>query len=75
MTIDSKNNLIILTADEGMVFRCKTDGNILTKQLFLGCEDKYENYEEISEELAYETESVALQGNEEEKEEDQAHRI
>ncbi len=70
MTIDSKNNLIILTADEGMVFRNKADGNILTKQLFLGCEDKYENYEEISEELAYETESVALQDNEEEKEED-----
>lgn len=65
MTIDSKNNLIILTADEGMVFRCKTDGNILTKQLFLGCEDKYENYEEINEESAYETESVTLQGDEE----------
>lgn len=67
MTIDSKNNLIILTADEGMVFRNKVDGNILTKQLFLGCKDKYENYEEISEELAYETESVALQGDEEEE--------
>lgn len=70
MTIDSKNNLIILTADEGMIFRNKTDGNILTKQLFLGCKDKYENYEEINEELAYksdETESVTLQNEEKEE--------
>lgn len=69
MVIDSKNNMIILTAEDGMIFRSKLDGTILTKQLFLGCKDKYENYEEISEEEAYETEteSDALQ-NEEEKE-------
>lgn len=67
MVIDSKNNMIILTAEEGMVFRSKLDGTILTKQLFLGCKDKYENYEEISEEEAYETEteSDALQDEEE----------
>ena len=67
MTIDTKNNLIILTADEGMVFRSKIDGTVLTKQLFLGCKDKYENYEEISEDEAYEadkTESVTLQDEE-----------
>ena len=67
MVIDSKNNMIILTAEEGMVFRSKLDGTVLTKQLFLGCKDKYENYEEISEEEAYETEteSDALQDEEE----------
>ena len=62
MIIDSKNNMIILTAEEGMIFRRKIDGTILTKQLFLGCNDRYENYEEISEVEAYaETESDALQ--------------
>ena len=69
MVIDSKNNIIVLTAEEGMIFRSKLDGTVLTKQLFLGCKDKYENYEEISEEEAYETEteteSDALQDEEE----------
>lgn len=67
MVIDSKNNMIILTAEDGMIFRSKLDGTVLTKQLFLGCKDKYENYEEISEEEAYETEteSDALQDEEE----------
>lgn len=65
MVIDSKNNMIILTAEDGMVFRSKLDGTVLTKQLFLGCKDKYENYEEISEEEACETESDALQDEEE----------
>lgn len=65
MVIDSKNNMIILTAEDGMVFKSKIDGTILTKQLFLGCKDKYENYEEISEEEAYETESDTLQDEEE----------
>ena len=61
MIIDSKNNMIILTAEDGMVFRSKIDGTILTKQLFLGCNDKYENYDEVSEEEVYETESDTLQ--------------
>lgn len=67
MVIDSQNNIIVLTAEEGMIFRSKLDGTVLTKQLFLGCKDKYENYEEISEEEAYETEteSDALQDEEE----------
>ena len=65
MIIDNKNNMIILTAEEGMIFRSKIDGTILTKQLFLGCNDKYENYEEISEVEAYaEAESNALQDEE-----------
>ena len=62
MVIDSKNKMIILTAEDGMLFRSKIDGTILTKQLFLGCNDKYENYDEISEEEAYaETESDTVQ--------------
>ena len=62
MVIDSKNKMIILTAEEGMVFRSKIDGTILTRQLFLGCNDRYENYDEVSEEEAYaETESDTLQ--------------
>ena len=62
MIIDSKNNMIILTAEDGMLFRSKIDGTILTKQLFLGCNDKYENYDEVSEEEAYaEAESDTVQ--------------
>ena len=66
MIIDSKNNMIILTAEDGMLFRSKIDGTILTKQLFLGCNDRYENYEEISEEEAYE-DGVTLQDEEQEE--------
>ena len=62
MVIDSKNKMIILTAEDGMLFRSKIDGTILTRQLFLGCNDRYENYDEVSEEEAYaETESDTLQ--------------
>ena len=67
MVIDSKNKMIILTAEEGMVFKSKIDGTILTRQLFLGCNDRYENYEEISEEEAYETESDTLQDEQQEE--------
>ena len=66
MIIDSKNKMIILTAEEGMVFKSKIDGTILTRQLFLGCNDKYENYEEISEEEAYE-DGVTLQNEQQEE--------
>ena len=66
MVIDSKNKMIILTAEEGMVFKSKIDGTILTKQLFLGCNDKYENYDEISEEEAYE-DGVTLQNEQQEE--------
>ena len=66
MIIDSKNNMIILTAEDGMLFRSKIDGTILTKQLFLGCNDKYENYDEVSEEEVYETESDTVQEKTEE---------
>ena len=62
MIIDSKNNMIVLTAEDGMLFRSKIDGTILTKQLFLGCNDKYENYDEVSEEEVYaETEGNTVQ--------------
>ena len=62
MIIDSKNNMIVLTAEDGMLFRSKIDGTILTKQLFLGCNDKYENYDEVSEVEAYaETEGDTVQ--------------
>ena len=66
MVIDSKNKMIILTAEEGMVFKSKIDGTILTRQLFLGCNDRYENYEEISEEEAYE-DGITLQNEEQEE--------
>ena len=66
MIIDCKNNMIILTAEDGMLFRSKIDGTILTKQLFLGCNDKYENYDEVSEEEVYEMESDTLQEKTEE---------
>lgn len=66
MVIDSKNKMVILTAEEGMVFKSKIDGTILTRQLFLGCNDRYENYEEISEEEAYE-DGVTLQNEQQEE--------
>ena len=66
MVIDSKNKMIILTAEDGMLFRSKIDGTILTKQLFLGCKNKYENDDEVSEEEVYETESDTLQEKTEE---------
>ena len=65
MIIEAKNEFVILTAEEGMVFKSKLNGDILTKKLYLGCNDTADNYEEISEVEAYaETESDALQNEE-----------
>lgn len=62
MIIEAKNGFVILTAETGMVFRNKFSGDILTKKLYLGCNDTADNYEEISEEDAYaETESNTVQ--------------
>ena len=62
MTIEAKNGFVILTADEGMIFKSKLNGDILTKKLYLGCNDSADNYEEISEVDAYaEAESDTIQ--------------
>ena len=62
MIIEAKNGFIILTAETGMVFKSKLNGDILTKKLYLGCNDSADNYEEISEVEAYaETESDTVQ--------------
>ena len=53
MIIEAKNGFVILTADEGMIFKSKISGDILTKKLYLGCNDSADNYEEISEVEAY----------------------
>lgn len=53
MTIEVKNGFVILTADEGMIFKSKISGDILTKKLYMGCNDTADNYEEISEVEAY----------------------
>ena len=53
MTIEAKNGFVILTADEGMIFKSKISGDILTKKLYMGCNDTADNYEEISEVDAY----------------------
>ena len=53
MIIEAKNGFIVLTAEEGMVFKSKISGDILTKKLYLGCNDTADNYEEISEVDAY----------------------
>ena len=53
MTIEAKNGFVILTADEGMIFKSKISGDILTKKLYMGCNDTADNYEEISEVEAY----------------------
>ena len=53
MIIEAKNGFIVLTAEIGMVFKSKLNGDILTKRLYLGCNDTADNYEEISEVEAY----------------------
>lgn len=53
MIIEAKNGFVILTAEEGMVFKSKVSGDILTKKLYLNCNDTADNYEEISEVDAY----------------------
>ena len=53
MIIEAKNGFIVLTAETGMVFKSKISGDILTKKLYMGCNDTADNYEEISEVDAY----------------------
>lgn len=65
MIIEAKNEFVVLTAEEGKIFKSKVSGDIPTKRLYLGCNDSADNYEEISEVEAYaETESDALQNEE-----------
>ena len=62
MIIEAKNGFIVLTAEEGKIFKSKISGDILTNKLYLGCNDSADNYEEISEVEAYaETESDTVQ--------------
>ena len=53
MTIENTGNFVVITADEGMIFKSKISGDILTARLYLGCHDSADNYEEISEVEAY----------------------
>ena len=53
MIIETKNGFVVLTAEEGKIFKSKVSGDILTKKLYLGCNDTADNYEEISEVDAY----------------------
>ena len=49
MIIEAKNGFVILTAEEGKIFKSKISGPILTNKLYLGCNDSADNYEEVSE--------------------------
>ena len=53
MIIEAKNGFVVLTAEEGKIFKSKISGDILTNKLYLGCNDTADNYEEISEVEAY----------------------
>ena len=53
MIIEAKNGFVVLIAEEGKIFKSKVSGDILTKKLYLGCNDTADNYEEISEVEAY----------------------
>ena len=53
MIIKAKDGFVVLTAEEGKIFKSKVSGDILTKKLYLGCNDSADNYEEISEVEAY----------------------
>ena len=69
MIIEDTGRFIIITADEGKIFKSKISGDILTKTLYLGCNDSANNYEEISEVEAYaETENNTAQTEETESE-------
>lgn len=69
MTIKDTGRFVVITADDGNVFRSKISGDILTGKLYLGCNDSADNYEEISEVEAYaETESDTVQAEETESE-------
>lgn len=55
MIIDTTHrDFIILTAEGGKVFKNTATDDILTTQLFLGCNDMADNYVEVNEEEAYE---------------------
>ena len=54
MIIDTTHDFIILTAEEGKAFKNTITGDILTNQIYLGCNDRADNYTEINEEDAYE---------------------
>lgn len=60
MTVHN-NEFVILTADEGMVFRNKLSGVILTNKIYLGCNDSTDNYEEIRESVLLEQYDVILE--------------
>ena len=53
MIIEAKNEFVVLIAEEGKIFKSKLSGDILTKRLYLGCNDTADNYEEINEVEAY----------------------
>ena len=53
MIIDTTHDFIILTAEEGKIFKNIITGDILTNQIYLGCNDRADNYTEINEEDAY----------------------
>ena len=53
MIIKAKNGFVVLIAEEGKIFKSKISGDVLTKKLYLGCNDTADNYEEINEVEAY----------------------
>ena len=53
MIIENEDKFTVITADSGMIFRSRISGDVLTNQLYLGCNDSADNYEEISEVEAY----------------------
>ena len=57
MTIEN-NGFVVLTADEGMIFRNKLSGVILTNKIYLGCNDSPDNYEEINESIILEQDNI-----------------
>lgn len=45
---DSDNFQVVhIFADEGHIFRCKSDGTILTNHISIGSNDSVDNYEEV----------------------------
>lgn len=56
--IIENNGFVVMTADEGMIFRNKLSGVILTNKIYLGCNDSADNYEEINESVILEQDNI-----------------
>lgn len=49
MNIKKEKGLVVMTANEGNIFKSKVDGSLLSNKIYLGLYDDPDNYEEVGE--------------------------